>query len=209
MEGGKEMKFLGIDELTHPDTREEEGRYTYTCGYCNTMVSGFVVSAYDTVLGHVRWVLCTNCGYGSVVNDGRLYPKTLFGPIIEGLPQNVEEAYQEARSCMSVSAYTACELLCRKILMHIAVEKGAKEGESFSEYLSILGEKGYITPPMGKWVDLIRQHGNKAAHLLEPPDRTRAESTIMFTAELLRLIYEMEHMANQYTPKPKTSGKES
>ncbi len=110
---------------------------------------------------------------------------------------------------MSVSAYTACELLCRKILMHIAVEKGAKEGESFSEYLSILGEKGYITPPMGKWVDLIRQHGNKAAHLLEPPDRTRAESTIMFTAELLRLIYEMEHMANQYTPKPKTSKKES
>jgi hypothetical protein len=32
----------------------------------------------------------------------------------------------------------------------IAVEKGAKEGESFSEYLSYLGKKGYITPPMEK-----------------------------------------------------------
>ena len=172
------------------------------------MVAGIVVSVYQVDFGSVIWVLCTNCGYGSVVNDGSLYPETLFGPIIEGLPKNVEEAYQEAKNCMSVNAYTACELLCRNILMHVAVEKEAKEGESFSEYLSFLGEKGYVTPPMGKWVDLIRQHGNKAAHLLEPPDRTRAESTIMFTAELLRLIYEMEQMANQYTPKPKTSGKE-
>ena len=202
------MKFSGIKYLSHPDIREEDSRHSYTCGYCNTRVSGFVVSAYDTSVGHVKWVLCTNCGYGSVVNEGSLYPETLFGPIIEGLPPNIEKVYQEAKSCMSVSAYTACELLCRKILMHIAVEKGAKEGETFSEYLSIIGKKGYITPPMGKWVGLIRQHGNKATHLLEPPDRTRAESTIMFTAELLRLIYEMEQMANQYTPKPKTSGKE-
>ncbi len=203
------MRYAGLHYLKYPDTREHEGRYTYTCGHCNTMVAGIVVSVYQVDFGSVMWVLCTNCGYGSVVNDDRIYPGTLFGPIIEGLPKNVEEAYQEAKSCMSVNAYTACELLCRKILMHVAVEKGAKEGESFSEYLSILGEKGYITPPMEKWVDLIRQHGNKAAHLLEPPDRKRAESTIMFTAELLRLIYEMEHMANQYTPKPKTSSKES
>ena len=203
------MKFSGIEPLKHPDIREEVSRYTYTCGLCNTVVSGFVVSVYKTPIGGVKWVLCTNCGYGSVVNDYTLYPGTLFGPIIEGLPKNVGEAYQEARSCMSVSAYTACELLCRKILMHVAVEKGAKEGESFSEYLTFLAYQGYITPPMKKWVDLIRQHGNKAAHLLEPPDRTRAESTLMFTAELLRLIYEMEHMANQYTPKPKMSRKES
>ena len=195
------MKFSGIEPLTHPDTRREEGRYTYTCGYCNTVVSGFVVSTYETSIGRVKWVLCTHCGYGSTVNDGRLYPGTLFGPIIEGLPKNVEEAYQEARSCMSVGAYTATELLCRKILMHVAAQKGAKEGESFSEYLTFLADQGYVTPPMKKWVDLIRQHGNKAAHLLEAPDRKRAESTVMFTAELLRLIYEMEHLAKQYTPK--------
>ena len=194
------MRYAGLHYLKHPDTREHEGRYTYTCGHCNTMVAGIVVSAYKINFGSVMWVLCTNCGSGSVVNNGSLYPGTLFGPIIEGLTQNVEKAYQEARSCMSVNAYTSCELLCRNILMHVAVEKGAKEGESFSEYLSFLGTKGYITPPMVKWVELIRQHGNKAAHLLEPPDRTRAESTLMFTAELLRLIYEMEHMANQYTP---------
>ena len=56
-----------------------------------------------------------------------------------------------------------------------------------------------ITPPMKGWVDLIRQHGNKATHSLESPDKKRAESTLMFTAELLRLIYEMEHLSMQYT----------
>jgi hypothetical protein len=144
-----------------------------------------------------------------VVNDNNLYPQTLFGPIIEGLPQNVQEAYEEARNCMSVRAYTACELLCRKILMHIAVEKGANEKETFAFYLTYLGKQGYITPPMTKWVDLIREHGGKATHLIDKPDRKRAESTLMFTAELLRLIYEMEHLANQYTPPAEVSGEKS
>ena len=198
------MRYSGIEPLKHPDTREPTSRYVYTCGYCNTKVSGIVVSTYETPIGKVKWVLCTDCGYGSVVNDGSLYPSMLFGPIIEGLPQEVEEAYQEVRNCMSVRAYTACELLCRKILMHVAVEKGAKEKETFSFYLTFLSEQGYITPPMTRWVDLIRQHGGKATHLIEKPDRQRAESTLMFTAELLRLIYEMEHIANQYTPEPQT-----
>ena len=196
------MRYLGIKPLSHPDTREREGRYTYTCGHCNTTVAGIIVSVYSNSLGSVRWVLCTNCGYGSVVNDNKLYPGTLFGPIIEGLPENVEEAYHEAKSCMSLNAYTACELLCRKILMHVAVEKGAKEGEPFSEYLSYLEEKGYITPPMKKWVDLIRQHGNKATHRLESPNKERAESTLMFTTELLRLVYEMQYLAKKHMPQP-------
>ena len=51
---------------------------------------------------------------------------------------------------------------------------------------------------MKKWVDLIRKHGNISTHKLESPEKTRAESTIMFTAELLRIIYEMEHIANSY-----------
>jgi hypothetical protein len=100
---------------------------------------------------------------------------------------------------MSVNAYTACELLCRKILMHVAVDKGGKEGESFATYLTYLQNAGYITPSMKGWVDLIRQHGNKATHEIDPPDSKRAEGTLMFTGELLRVIYEMEHLASQYT----------
>lgn len=104
---------------------------------------------------------------------------------------------------MSINAFTASELICRKILMHVAVDKGAKEGEPFNTYLEALESLGYITPPMRTWVDLIRKHGNDSTHKLEPPDKVRAESTVMFTAELLRIIYEMDHMASKYVPAPK------
>ncbi len=101
---------------------------------------------------------------------------------------------------MSVGGFTAAELVCRKILMHVAVEKGAKEGKSFASYITHLEAAGYVTPPMKPWVDLIRQHGNDSTHELDPPDAQRAESTVMFTAELLRLTYEMEHLASRYGP---------
>ena len=84
--------------------------------------------------------------------------------------------------------------------MHIAVEKGAKEGAPFNSYLRHLEASGFVTPPMKKWVALIREHGNESTHKLAAPSATRAESTIMFTAELLRLVYEMESLALKYAP---------
>ncbi len=196
------MAFGGQKQISHPDFREHDGQYTYLCAHCNTMTSGLIVARYQYGI-KVEWLICTGCGHGSVYDNRDLYPRSKFGPSIEGLPAEVEKAYEEARSCYSVNAFTACELICRKILMHVAVDKGAKENEAFTYYLSKLGEQGYITPPMTKWVALIREHGGKATHRIEAPDRKRAESTLMFTAELLRLIYEMEHMADKYIPKPK------
>ena len=137
-----------------------------------------------------------------MAKGGIIYPGVLFGPNIEGLPADVNSAYSEARKCMSFNAFTSCELICRKILMHVAVEKGAKEGDTFSNYVTYLENLGFVTPPMKSWVDLIREHGNKATHLLETPNKSRAESTLMFTAELLRLIYEMEYISKQYSKKP-------
>lgn len=196
------MEYGGHLSITKHDGSNKASWYSYTCGHCNTKVSGAVVCGCYENVQPIKWLLCPNCGNGSVLaEDGNVYPGVPFGPNIEGLPKNVLEAYKEARNCMSVNAFTSCELICRKILMHIAVEKGAKEGESFTNYLSYLEEKGFITPPMKDWVNLIRQHGNKATHLLESPDKKRAESTIMFTAELLRLIYEMDHISKQYIEK--------
>ncbi|MFC1932934.1 DUF4145 domain-containing protein [Chloroflexota bacterium] len=198
------MAFGGQKQISHPDSRTPEGQQTYLCAHCGAWTSGLVVAHY--YYGYnVNWLICTGCGHGSVDDNGKLYPRSKFGPNIEGLPKEVKKAYEEARTCYSVNAFTACELICRKILMHIAVDKGAKEDEAFSYYLSVLEEKGYVTPPMKKWVGLIRKHGGKATHLIEAPDQRRAEGTLMFTAELLRLIYEMEHMADKYIPKPKNN----
>lgn len=173
------------------------------CGNCHAHVSAAVVAAYmERGDGkHVYWLLCPNCVDGSVLtSNATLYPPKTSGPTVLGLPSEVAAAYEEARRCLSVAAFTGCELVCRKILMHVAVEKGAKEGASFATYLRHLESAGYVTPPMKSWVTLIRSHGNAATHKLETPGAERAESTLMFTAELLRLVYEMEHMARKYAP---------
>jgi len=189
------MPFKPHSQIRRPDATSENAWITYICGHCGTKVSGAVVAWKEDVI----WAQCTHCGRGSVIDDqGDVYPGTLFGPHLEGLPADIAEAYEEARRSMSVAAFTGAELVCRKILMHVAVEKGATEGETFASYLEHLESKGYITPPMKGWVDLIRQHGNIAAHVLEKPDRERAESTLMFTAELLRIVYEMDYLSRQY-----------
>lgn len=199
------MAYKGHSSISKHDGSTIDSWHEYICGHCNTKVSGAVVCGYyfETPFNIVKWLWCTNCGEGSVLTtDGNIYPGIPFGPNIEGLPEDVSNAYKESRKCISINAYTSCELICRKILMHIAVEKGAKEGDTFENYIKHLESSGFVTPPMKNWVNLIREHGNKAAHILETPDKDRAESTLMFTAELLRLIYEMEYISTKYTKKP-------
>lgn len=196
------MGFTGHRSIIRYDGSTADSWHSYTCGHCDTEVSGAVVCVHaESNVHQVKWLFCPHCGDGSVLSiDGSIYPGIRFGPKIDGLPNDVSTAYDEARSCISVNAFTSCELICRKILMSVAVEKGAKEKDSFANYLTYLENSGFITPPMKGWVDLIRQHGNKATHLLESPDNNRAKSTLMFTAELLRLIYEMEYMSKQFLP---------
>jgi len=86
-----------------------------------------------------------------------------------------------------------------------SVDKGAGPGRSFAEYVDYLAAQGYVTPPMTPWVDLIRKHGNESTHDLPAPERERAEGTVMFTAELLRLVFEMEFMTKRYVPAPPSS----
>ncbi len=189
------MTFKGHRAISHPGGSSEESWLKYTCAHCGVEVSGAVVAYYRTI----RWLCCPNCGDGSVRDQGGIiHPGVLFGPEIEGLPADIAEAYNEARRSMSIAAFTGAELICRKVLMHVGVEKGADEGKNFAFYLDYLKSQAYITPAMDTWVDLIRQHGNTAAHVIEEPNRERAESTLMFTAELLRIVYEMEHLARQY-----------
>lgn len=198
------MTFKGHNSISRHDGSTQEGWASYVCGHCNNRVTGAVVASYswqDQMRNTVRnlWVLCPGCALGSVIVQGRLIPGAAFGPKIEGLPSDVCAAYEEVRQCMKSNAYTASELLCRKILMHIGVEKGAQEGKSFVFYLDHLEKAGYVTPPMKGWVGAIRTNGNESTHSIAAPSKERAESTVMFTAELLRLTYEMEYLASKFT----------
>ena len=195
------MSWKGTTYIYHPKTDKTEAWQSYVCGHCGSHGSGYVVAHEVDDNNEVvqRWLQCVTCGQGCVMDGGGAqHPAPRFGPQLSGLPKETGAAYDEARDCMSVNALTAAELLCRKILMHVAVDKGAEEGKTFASYIDHLAGQGYITPPMQKWVGLIREHGNQATHALEAPQRRRAEATLMFTAELLRIVYEMEHLADHY-----------
>ena len=194
------MAWYGHRHITKYDGSTQDSWGTFFCGHCDTQVTGPAVASHQGDHGGVVWLLCTNCDRGLVSNDGVLTPGRATGPTIAGLPPAVAAAYHQARRSMSVNAFTGVELICRKILMHVAVEKGAEEGDTFASYITYLANQGYVTPPMNRWVNVIREHGNRATHELDEPDETRAESTLFFTAELLRLIYEMEQFADRYAP---------
>jgi hypothetical protein len=163
-------------------------------------VTGAVLASVGSSSGtYIRWLQCSHCHHPAVQDEDNTYlPGKMFGPVLEGLPAEVDRAYDEVRRCMAANAFTAAEALCRKILMHIAVDKGAEEGGSFISYIAFLESTGYVTPPMKDWVGLIREHGNEANHRLAAPEESRAQGTVYFTSQLLRSVYEMEFLATRF-----------
>lgn len=190
------MQAISIISITRDGAGEPKAWHHYTCGHCGAVTLGHIVAYAD----NRKWLVCMNCGEGTYLDlSGNYYPGQRFGPKIEGLPDKISAAYEEAVQSYSVSAFTGVELICRKILMHIAVEKGAEVGKSFVDYINSLEKIGYITPPMKEWVDKIREHGNISAHELEKPEKERAECTLEFTIQLLRIIYEMKSKGDRFT----------
>lgn len=191
--------------MSKPDGSTDSAFARTKCGWCGADVSAAVYAATGegsvTESSLTQWVQCPTCGAGSVIaHDGKTYPPAPFGPSIEGLPTVVESGYLEARKCMAARAYVAAELISRTILMYVAVDKGDTPGRTFVQHIDYLVGEGYVTPPMKGWVDLIRDHGNKSGHELDLPDEVRASATVMFLAELLRLTYEMEYLAQKFVP---------
>ena len=170
---------------------------SYVCGYCgNTLASrkGYSAGRYEVGSGDTLAFIyicyfCDSPSYFS--NSGEQTPGSAFGRSVGHLPEHdVEPLYEEARACMKVNAYTAAILCCRKLLMHIAVKQGAKEGRKFAKYVSYLEDNGYVPPNGKKWVDEIREKGNEAAHDIAIVSREDAEELIEFSEMLLRFVYE-------------------
>lgn len=82
------------------------------------------------------------CGGGG----GAVYPAAPAEASVKNLPADVDTAWRGARTAHAVAAYTASEVMCRKILMHLAVDVAAsKPGLNFQQYITDLDNAGYIT----------------------------------------------------------------
>ena len=173
------------------------------CYHCEKEVSLIVVAitsvtATNPLLSPVpiEWYWCPSCGYPSSSIYKIFLPSSKGGHMVKGLPNEIQEIYDEIRCAAGVNAYRACDMLCRKILMHIAVEKGAKKGESFSSYVDYLANTHTISEPMKPWVDMIRKHGNEQAHEIKTRDLESSRKTLQFTTLLLETVYEADYIMN-------------
>jgi DNA-directed RNA polymerase subunit RPC12/RpoP len=162
---------------------------SYTCAHC-----GNAVGATWEWEKHDRSsaaVVCAVCDQATVLMGEQQFPGVKFGGEVAGLPADVATLYGEVRECMGVSAYTAAVLLCRKLLMHVAVETGANAGLKFVEYVQYLWDEHYVPPNAKGWVDHIREKGNEANHEITLMSRAEAEQLMSFTEVLLQLVYEL------------------
>lgn len=179
---------------------------SYTCGYCGSKVGPHQGYSSDLrgprgekISSNAYIFICPNCTKPTFFDfDGKQVPGVKFGNDVQGVTNSgVHQLYNESRDCTGLGAHTAAVLICRKVLMNVAVHHGAQEGESFVDYISYLADAGFV-PPNGKpWVDAIRSKGNKANHEIKIMTNKEAEQILRFTEMLLRFVYEFPSMLGQ------------
>jgi hypothetical protein len=164
--------------------------HSIRCGTCGEWVAANLVGG-DPVFGHTAWLRCPRCGEGSVkLKDGTVWPTAPAGGNVRNLPPEVEHAWREARTSHAVGAYTASEIMCRKILMHLAVDVAdAPTGKNFVAYIDALAKAGYITTGLKDTVDTIRERGNTANHELPASSEDDSLTTLGITEHLLTSTY--------------------
>jgi ribosomal protein S14 len=180
------------------NTESGFGSQDYRCGYCGRHVSAssgyWCIGEYDS-LDHTI-AICPKCNAPTYFErHSNQLPSPPFGESVPHINDaNIEAIYEEARRCTSHQAFTGAVMLCRKLLMNIAVKHGAPENQSFQSYVEYLDENGFVPPNGKKWVDAIRKKGNEANHEISLMTARDAHNIVRFSEMLLRFVYEMPNM---------------
>jgi hypothetical protein len=180
---------------------------TYVCGYCgNPLASekGWVcrVQQAGQIIGYIY--ICHHCTKPTFFGaGGSQTPGVTFGNPVKDIPESmVAQLYEEARCTTGAGAYTAAVLCCRKLLMHIAVSKGAQPGDTFVNYVQFLADKNFVPPDAHDWVDHIRKKSNEANHEIVIMSKDDAEELLSFLEMLLKVIFEFPAAVKRKIGKP-------
>jgi len=174
------------------------GSKDYQCAYCWRHVSaseGYWCIGENDMLDHTI-AICPRCNAPTYFEShSKQIPVPPFGESVPHINDSeIESIYEEARRCTSHHAFTGAVMLCRKLLMNIAVKHGAPKNQSFQSYVEYLDRNGYVPPNGKKWVDAIRQKGNDATHEIPLMTAKDARNIVRFSEMLLRFVYEMPNI---------------
>lgn len=168
---------------------------SFVCGHCGLPVASekgwFAQSRFQNGVFAYIYV-CHKCSSPTFIDvDGSQTPGPAFGNVVKDIAEaSVRDIYEEARRAASAGSYTAAVLCLRKLLMHVAVSKGAKPGDTFVAYVEFLASNNYVPPDAKDWVDHIRKRGNEATHEITIMKKEDAEELLAFSEMLLKVIYE-------------------
>lgn len=167
---------------------------SYICGHCGSPLAsehGWYASDGNRPVAFIY--ICHKCTQPTYFFNpvGIQIPGHAYGsPVRDISDESVESLYEEARRCTASNAHTASVLCCRKLLMNIAVSKGASDGQPFIDYVNYLSDNGFVPPDGKDWVDHIRTKGNEATHEIKIMSKEDAEELLSFAEMLLKFIFE-------------------
>lgn len=121
-----------------------------------------------------------------------LYPIDSRLPL-DGVPEPVKRAYDQASRSFRASLFEPCALMCRRSLEGVCKAQGVS-GPNLNAKLEALEKSGAIDARMIRWAHSIRLLGNDAAHDVDAiVSAEDARDVLDFTEALLIYIFELNH----------------
>jgi hypothetical protein len=128
--------------------------------------------------------------FESITEEKILYPNEKKLPI-DGVPNTIKSAYDQAARSFSASLFEPCVLMCRKCLEATCKNLGTK-GHDLNSKLQGLFDGGHIDSRLLNWAHEIRLIGNEAAH---DPDtkvtKRDARDVLDFTEAILIYVFSL------------------
>jgi len=169
------------------------------CGHCNLPITldAFArhtspIAGQTTRRTEFYTGICPKCGKPIIHNylNNSVLPTSRGFENIKHLPKDVETLYNEIRDAFSMNAFTCCVIAGRTLLANVAVEQGAKDGESFTFYVDYMVSSFMPHNSSKPWIDKVRSLGNNSAHKLVIGTKENAETSLKFLVAILKIVYE-------------------
>lgn len=194
------VQFYLTSGVEQHNTKVSHKDFPYLCGGCGHKVRGRVIAS-EKVRGgtEIFWCLCT-CGQATIltifgVAIEKQWPTALLYHSNEKWPDDLKKLFSEAASSFSVQAFTSTTMICRKILMACACEKGAEDGKSFAFYVDYIVDEVLVYPDAKAAIDRIRNIGNGANHSVEFVSNANATIAMDTIVYLLNALYALPAVA--------------
>jgi Domain of unknown function (DUF4145) len=125
------------------------------------------------------------------MTDAKLLYPAEKGLAIDGLPETIRSAYDQADRAFAASLFEPCVLMCRKCLEATCRSLGA-QGRDLKFKLQSLFDGGHIDSRLFEWSHEIRLIGNEPAHDTDNAvAKQDARDVLDFTEAILIYVFSL------------------